>query len=170
MKELLIVDGYNIINAWPELRDLMPLGLDVARQALVDILSDYGASHGVEVTIVFDAQTQPGPAREQHFSGVTVVFSASGETADSAIERMVQRSQSKNCWVRVATSDHLEQSVVLGFGATRISARELRQMVQDTRKHQAHYLGKRQVKTHPLPARLPADVAQALERFRRGKG
>lgn len=146
----------------------MPLGLDVARQALLDTLSDYGASHGVEVTVVFDAQTQSGPAREQHLPGITVVFTAMGETADSVIERMAQRAQSKNSWIRVATSDYLEQSVALGFGATRISARELRQMVQDNRKHQARYLGKRQIKTHPLPSRLPDDVLQALERIRRG--
>lgn len=125
-KEFLLVDGYNIINAWPELdNEAKTINLESARDKLIDIMADYSASTGIYVIIVFDAHQVDINRRTRYaINGVEVVFTKEAETADHFIEKLVDAigRQEK---VKVATSDWIEQQIVMGRGADRISAREL---------------------------------------------
>ncbi|MGB9840613.1 NYN domain-containing protein [Thermovenabulum sp.] len=128
-EEVLFVDGYNIINAWPNLQSAKEIDLETARQKLVDIMSEYSALTGVKVKVVFDAHMVEGGRRIiENINGVEVVYTKERETADNYIEKMVEsygKEAGKDYRVRVATSDFLEQRIVLGKGAIRVSAREL---------------------------------------------
>ncbi|MDD4569701.1 MAG: NYN domain-containing protein [Tepidanaerobacteraceae bacterium] len=125
-RELLLVDGYNIINAWPELGDeIKKVNLQSARDKLIDIMADYSASMGISVIVVFDAHQVDKNRRTNYtINGVDVVFTKESETADHYIEKVVD-AIGREEKVRVATSDWIEQQIVMGRGASRISAREL---------------------------------------------
>ncbi|MBR6107505.1 MAG: TetM/TetW/TetO/TetS family tetracycline resistance ribosomal protection protein [Oscillospiraceae bacterium] len=123
-KEYLLVDGYNIIFAWEELKRLAADDLSHARDRLLEILQNYQGYKKCEVILVFDAYKLKGHGREIEQQGnISVVYTKEAETADSYIER-VSKQLLKNNRVRVATSDGLEQLIILGNGAMRISARE----------------------------------------------
>jgi predicted RNA-binding protein with PIN domain len=124
--EFLLVDGYNIINAWPELSDeVKRIDLGSARDKLIDIMADYSASTGIFIIIVFDAHQVDKNRRTNYtINGVDVVYTKEGETADHYIEKVVD-AIGREEKVRVATSDWIEQQIVMGRGADRISAREL---------------------------------------------
>lgn len=125
-KEYLFVDGYNIINAWDELKSQSGLSLEVAREKLIDIMVEYQSCSGVKVIIVFDAHMVKGNSgKHEKRKGVEVVYTRESETADHYIERRLDDIGRKEV-VRVATSDWMEQQIVLGRGGTRISARELK--------------------------------------------
>ncbi len=128
--EYLLVDGYNIIFAWDSLKKLAEDSLDSARARLTQILGNYQGYRGCEVILVFDAYKVKGQHREVEREGnISIVYTKEAETADSYIER-VSHDLSKNHRVRVATSDRLEQIIVLGNGAQRISAREFEHEVK----------------------------------------
>jgi len=130
-EEYLLVDGYNIINAWPELDEAKNLSLEAAREKLLDIMADYAGHTGIRVMVVFDAhQVEKSRRVQDDRNGVRVVFTKEGETADHFIEKMVDLFGRREK-VRVATSDWVEQQIVMGRGAVRISARELLQEVKD---------------------------------------
>lgn len=121
----LLVDGYNVIHASEELGALAKLNLDAAREALLDALSDYHGMRDGEVIAVFDAWRVPGGTeRSMKYRNLFVVFTKEAETADAYIERTVHALASSRD-VTVATSDGLEQMIILGEGARRMSAREL---------------------------------------------
>lgn len=124
--EFLLVDGYNIINAWPELsNEIKRVDLGSARDKLIDIMADYSASTGIFVIIVFDAHQVDKNRRTNYtINSVDVVYTKEGETADHYIEKIVD-AIGREEKVRVATSDWIEQQIVIGRGAGRISAREL---------------------------------------------
>lgn len=124
MKPLLLVDGYNVIGAWSEAqRAGWPL--DECRDRLVSRLEDYAGYTGQEVWAVFDGYRAQRPLHTvDRRAGVTVVFTRQGETADRFIERMCH-IHGRLREVRVASSDGVEQTIALGRGATRLSAREL---------------------------------------------
>ena len=124
---LLLVDGYNVIGAWPKLRKwVRKSNLDLARITLVEMLSGFVAFRGYQTTVIFDAYTYPTPAqREISASGIEIYFTAYGETADTVIERLCAQLEWEDCRVRVATSDRAEQLVVTGFGAEWVSAQQL---------------------------------------------
>jgi len=125
-REFLLVDGYNIINAWPELsEEVKKVDLSSARDRLIDIMADYSASTGIIVIIVFDAHQVDKNIRTNYIiNGVEVVYTKEGETADHYIEKIAD-AIGREEKVRVATSDWIEQQIVMGRGAGRISAREL---------------------------------------------
>ncbi|WP_066496430.1 NYN domain-containing protein [Abyssisolibacter fermentans] len=124
-KEYLFVDGYNIINAWSELRELNKLNLAVGRNKLIEIMAEYQSFTGIKVIIVFDAHLVKGnTGKKETFLDIDIVYTKEHETADSYIEKSVSKLI-RNKKVRVATSDWAEQQIILGRGATRISAREL---------------------------------------------
>ena len=129
-REFLLVDGYNIINAWPELsEEVRNVDLASARDRLIDIMADYAASTGISVIIVFDAhQVEKNTRTIQNIDGVEVVYTKSGETADHYIEKVVD-AIGREVKVKVAASDWIEQQIVIGRGGHRISARELYQEV-----------------------------------------
>ena len=123
-KEYLLVDGYNIIFAWDSLKRLAADDLSHARDRLLEILQNYQGYRRCEVILVFDAYKLKGHGREiEQHGNISVVYTKEAETADSYIERVSKQLLKENR-VRVATSDGLEQLIILGNGAMRISARE----------------------------------------------
>jgi len=128
--EYLLVDGYNIIFAWEELKALARDNLDAARQALMDILSNYQGFKKCEVIVVFDAYRVPRGTREvTKYNNIHVVYTKEAETADTYIERATY-DLGRHHRVRVATSDGLEQLIILGHGALRVSARIFKEEVE----------------------------------------
>ena len=121
----LLVDGYNIIFAWEDLRALAAVNLDSARDKLIDILSNYQGYLGSTVIVVFDAYKVKGsPGSKLMYNNVHVVYTKEAETADQYIERTVHQI-AKDYQVTVATSDALEQMIIWGEGAIRLSANGL---------------------------------------------
>lgn len=127
MKDILFIDGYNIIHAWHELSQLSEsVNLEAARQRLTDMIGEYAVSQGIESVIVFDAHMVKGIMnREEQHPGVRVVYTAEHQTADAYIERRVAGMDRYARNIYVATSDAMEQIVVSSQGAARVSAREL---------------------------------------------
>lgn len=170
--EYYLVDGYNVINAWPELIRLRG-NLDEARDVLVHILTEYGAFENYEMTVVFDAFFTED---EEHALQITdrmrVIYTGAGETADSCIERLAYTAVRAGREVHVVTSDGAEQSVILGAGAYRITSPELRRSVKKAKKlMKAEYIG---AHTQPLGRievyeRLDRDTLARLEEMRRKK-
>lgn len=132
-KKKLIVDGYNMIGAWPPLLSLKRSGeIEEARDALLELLANYSAYHGFETWIIFDAMFVPGLQQSYGKYRMHVVFTAEGETADSYIEGMMDAMVGVLTDVIVATSDLLEQRLVFQKGALRQSALELWRDVEKT--------------------------------------
>ena len=124
--DYLLVDGYNIIFAWDDLKKISEENLDAARAELVNMMCNYQGYAGCELILVFDAYKVKGKHREvERHSNINIVYTKESETADSYIER-VTHELSKKHRVRVATSDGQEQMIILGNGALRISATDFR--------------------------------------------
>ena len=132
--EYLLVDGYNIIFAWDELNTLSKESLDAARHKLMDILCNYQGFQKCVLILVFDAYRVPGsPGSIEQYHNIHVVYTKEAETADMFIER-VTHEIGRNRRVRVATSDGMEQIIILGHGALRVSARMFHEEVQNVEK------------------------------------
>ena len=132
--EYLLVDGYNIIFAWDELNALAKESLDAARHRLMDILCNYQGYQKCVLILVFDAYRVPGsPGAIEQYHNIHVVYTREAETADMFIER-VTHEIGKSRRVRVATSDGMEQVIILGHGALRVSARMFHEEVQNVEK------------------------------------
>ena len=128
--EYLLVDGYNIIFAWDDLKALAADSLEHARDRLLAVLQNYQGYKKCEVILVFDAYKLKGHGRETEQHGnISVVYTKEAETADAYIERVSKQLLKENR-VRVATSDALEQLIILGNGAVRVSAREFQAEVR----------------------------------------
>ena len=133
-KEYLLVDGYNIIFAWEELNELAKASIDAARNKLMDILSNYQGFTGCTLILVFDAYKVKGSQGEvQKYHNIYVVYTKEAETADQYIEKTTHEIGRKYK-VTVATSDALEQVIVMGQGAYRVSARDFYEEVERTEK------------------------------------
>ncbi len=169
MKPLLYVDGYNIIGAWPEAnRENWPL--DECRDRLIHLLEDYAGYTGQEVCVVFDGYKAARPLRSvENRDVLTVVYTRHGETADHYIERMCQ-DLPKYREARVATSDSIEQTLILGRGATRLSARELwRELNQERSAGRGRHRPPSAQQRTSLGAALTPEQYEALEQLRRQK-
>ena len=141
--EYVLVDGYNIIFAWEDLRRLAEKSLESARGRLLEIMRNYQAFLDNRVILVFDAYKVKGnPGSVERFGNVAVVYTREAETADMYIEK-VSRGLAKNYRVRVATSDGLEQIIVLGHGCLRISAAQFQEEVRRTDEAIRAYLASR---------------------------
>ncbi|XID90854.1 NYN domain-containing protein [Paenibacillaceae bacterium WGS1546] len=171
-EDVLIVDGYNMIGAWPELAALKDERLEDARDRLLDMLSDYQGYAGLTVIVVFDAFRVSGAgAQYRHRKKFSVVYTRERETADECIERLVGEWISVKRNIYVATSDLVEQHVAFGRGALRVPARELLDKVREGRAEIRSAIKKDvQVKRNPVESVLPDDVQRRLERMRRGLG
>ncbi|MDO5725753.1 MAG: NYN domain-containing protein [Tissierellia bacterium] len=123
-KENLYIDGYNIINDWDQLKALSQISLEEAREKLLDLLVEYRAYADIEIILVFDSYMAKGDRQDYIDRGVRIVFTKEDETADAFIERELYEYGFKK-HIRVATSDKLEQEIILQNGGTRVSAREL---------------------------------------------
>lgn len=130
--EYLLVDGYNIIFSWPDLRAISKHNMDSARTKLQDILCNYQGFKKCHVILVFDGyKVKQNPGTIIPYHNIHVVFTKEAETADQYIEKVTQ-SIGRQYQVRVATSDKLEQVIILGKGATRMSAREFQKEIEET--------------------------------------
>lgn len=127
MKEqnILLVDGYNMIGAWKELRPLRDEMFEDARDRLVELMAEYKAVKGWRIIVVFDAHLVPGTEQLYVTHDVEVIYTRKNETADERIEKLSTELKGRKVQIHVATSDMTEQNVVFGHGALRISAREL---------------------------------------------
>lgn len=135
--EYLLVDGYNVIFAWEHLKELTERSLDGARQVLINILCNYQGYSKCNLILVFDAYRVKGQYREVEIvNGISIVYTKEAETADMFIEK-VSHKLAKNNRVRVVTSDALEQMIILGNGALRVSSlaflKEVRQAEEEIR-------------------------------------
>lgn len=168
LKQYLIVDGYNIINAWNDLKNEMQISLESARVKLLDIMANYQAYAGIKVIVVFDAHyVKNSMEKHEEYNGLTVVFTKENETADSFIEKKIS-ALSDDCIVKVATSDFTEQLVVLGFGAIRVSARELKEEINSMNKNmKKHYEKIPQSNKNALENYLDEKTRNTLEKWRR---
>ena len=138
--EYLLVDGYNIIFAWDDLNALAKDSLEAARRKLMDILCNFQGYKKCVLILVFDAYRVPGsPGVVEQYHNIHVVYTREAETADMYIER-VTHEIGKQRRVRVATSDGLEQIIILGHGALRISARMFRQEVDEAEREIRSFL------------------------------
>jgi predicted RNA-binding protein with PIN domain len=172
----LIVDGYNIIHAWPELAPLIKRGhAEEARRRLVAMLAEYAASSGDRVTVVFDAHAR---ARDhgagEVVDGVTVLFGSANNSADHVIERRVSEASraGDSARVTVATSDRLQRDMVMAMGAAVVGAESLHAMVQAVRAETADHSARRRREAGfagRLDNALDATTRQRLERLRRGQ-
>ena len=132
LPEFLLVDGYNIIFAWDELKALASESLEAARQSLADVLSNYQGYRKCGVILVFDAYKVKGnPGSVEKYKNIHIVYTKEAETADAYIEKTTYDMR-KQYRVRVATSDGMEQLIILGHGATRIPANIFHAEVQNT--------------------------------------
>lgn len=123
-KSYMLVDSYNVIYAWDELRDLASINIDSARGKLLDILANYQAMYGMELIAVFDAYRVKNHATEVYdYHNIHVVFTKTAETADRYIEKFAHE-HGRQDRVRVVTSDGQEQIIILGQGCERVSSRE----------------------------------------------
>ena len=130
--EYLLVDGYNLIFAWDELKKLAADNLEGARQALADLLCNYRGFHDCQVILVFDAYKVPhGTGEVSRYQNIYIVYTREAETADMYIEKTTYQL-AKQRRVRVVTSDGAEQLIILGHGALRVSARSFREEVERT--------------------------------------
>ena len=169
MKPLLYVDGYNVIGAWPDMQR-NPLPIDEARDRLTELLEDYAGYTAQEVILVFDGHHgSRATASIEHRHSLTVIFTKHGQTADQYIEKACGNTPSYR-EVRVATSDHLVQTMILGRGATRLSSRELWMELAARRsallsRHVNHMPSGKT----PLSSGLTPEQRQALETIRRQK-
>lgn len=166
----LLVDGYNIIFAWDELADLAAVNLTSARNALMDILSNYQGYRKDTLILVFDAYKVSGnPGQIFKYHNIYIVYTKEAETADQYIEKTVHRMQRKYD-VTVATSDALEQVIILGQGAKRLSAQGLKEEVEQACQEIREILRERtgQDKNYLLN-HLSKEMADMVEDVRLGK-
>ena len=129
----MIVDGYNVIHAWPSLKKLLTeASLEAARDKLIDRLSILGMVTGAEITVVFDAHHSGARANSTDVvEGVHVLFTRRGHSADHAIERIAYQASDTSDVITVATSDRFQRDLVRGMGGAVISALELERRVSD---------------------------------------
>ncbi|WP_409343435.1 NYN domain-containing protein [Paenibacillus sp. MBLB4367] len=170
MEEVLIVDGYNIIGAWPDLQRMKDLDLEEARDKLIGLLSDYQAFSGMRVIVVFDAHQVPGLGGKYTQHKLKVMYTKEKETADELIERLVNEWMARRRRIYVATSDMTEQNVIFGKGALRVPARELLVKVNESRKEVRRSIDSgRQTRKNSVDDYLSEEAKSILEKWRRGK-
>ncbi|WP_243292366.1 NYN domain-containing protein [Bacillus sp. FJAT-47783] len=165
---ILLVDGYNIIGAWPELQALKNDNLEHARDLLIEKMSEYQAYTGFQVMVVFDAHLVKGNERKYKHARVEVIFTRENETADERIEKLVKKLLSVKTKVYVATSDYTEQWTVFSQGALRKSARELLVEMEAIEERIQRKVRKVKEERPYSKINLSDDVAKQFEKWRRG--
>lgn len=169
-EEYLLVDGYNIVFAWEELRELAEENIHAACDKLKDILSNYQGYRKCTLILVFDAYKVEGHAEEViPYHNIYVVYTKEAETADQYIEKTVHRIGREH-QVTVATSDGLEQVIILGQGAHRLSAQGLKQEIQDAEKAgKQEWRQRRQSSRNYLFDGMDDELAEYMEKLRLGE-
>ena len=169
--EYLIVDGYNVINAWKEFKGIREENLDHARELLVAQIAEFAAFKGYKAIVVFDAMEVAAPADISIVHGIEVVFTDENETADSWIERKAYELGRQKQKLFVVTSDYAEQINILGAGAYRISSREFHEDYKKAKQEIAARLKlpRNALNRNELGGRVNGQVLETLEKLRRLK-
>lgn len=168
--EYLLVDGYNIIFSWEELNELAKVNVESARTKLMDILSNYQGYKKMNLILVFDAyRVEGGQGSVQKYHNIYVVYTKEAETADQYIEKTVHAIGRKYN-VTVATSDALEQVIILGQGGRRMSAHDLEEEIAAMRREiREQYTEKRAEGKNYLFDHLNDEMSDLMEDVRLGK-
>ncbi|WP_026688643.1 NYN domain-containing protein [Alteribacter aurantiacus] len=169
MRRFLLVDGYNIIGDWPELRDMQKHDLEDARDILIEKMAEYQGYTGTKVIIVFDAHMVPGLGKKYTNYRLEIVYTKEKETADERIEKLVRSLKRVDTEISVATSDFVEQRVIFASGALRKSARELRTEVEAIEKGIAKEVLSVKKKTARSKLPITDEMAEIFEKWRRGE-
>jgi len=172
----MLVDGYNVIHANAELASIAADSLDAARKKLCDALCEFRALSRYRIIVVFDAHlVAGGEGSVENYRNIKVVFTKEAETADHYIERAAYKlarnpSKANRDHITVATSDVLEQLIILGSGAGRVSAEDLWAEIENTRQEmRARYIQTRPIKKNPIESLLDPETAKKLDAMRYGK-
>jgi len=170
LREYLLVDGYNVIHAWEDLKELSKDNFEAARNKLMDILCNYQGYKKCTVILVFDAyKVEDCNIEVQKYHNIYVVYTKEAETADQYIEKVVHEIGRKY-HVTVVTSDGIEQIVTLGQGGTLISAREFQQEIQIVSEQiREEIKERRETSKNYLFHHLDQDLAEKMEEIRLGK-
>lgn len=168
-KEVLIVDGYNIINSWQELKKLLP-NYDQARDGLLEILSNYQGYKKNEILVVFDAyKTNSKSTSIKKYNNIEVIYTKEAETADTYIE-MIANMYGREYQIRVATSDGLEQLMIMSKGGARMSARELHEDIKAlTKEYRKDFIQQESTRGNSLYNNLDEEMKAKFEKMRRQK-
>lgn len=166
---VLIVDGYNIIGDWDELKTLKKKDLSQARDRLIELMAEYQAYSGTRVIIVFDAYYVRGIENKLKQYKVEIIYTKEKETADECIERLVKKIKNVKTQIYVATSDYTEQRVTFGQGALRKSARELAIELNNLEREITSSVTKHQQSKPKSKIPLNDDILEKFEKWRRGK-
>lgn len=170
MEEYLLVDGYNVIFAWEDLKEIAKVNIEGARNKLMDVLCNYQGFKKCNLILVFDAyKVQGQELGVQKYHNIYVVYTKEAETADQYIEKVVHEIGRKY-HVTVATSDNVEQVVTLGQGGKLLSARELRTEVEEVQRQiREEYLNRPQKGKNYLFDYLDEEISGQMEEVRLGK-
>lgn len=167
---ILVVDGYNVINAWSHLSEVAKQDLPSSREMLEDMIEEYIEYFSMEGYIVYDAYNVRAKEREEQKGRLHIIFTKENETADSYIERFVSQYKNKRHFdLKVVTDDMAEQQLVLGKGATRISTRELELDVQKSRVDIKKQIEKTHIGKNTIDDILDGEILQQLENMRKKK-
>lgn len=169
-EEYLLIDGYNIIFAWDELKELAEKNIDSARSRLIDIMCNYQGFKKCHVILVFDAYKVVGfPGEMQKYHNIHIVYTKEAETADQYIEKLAHKIGNKY-HVTVATSDCLIQLIIMGQGCSRMSAAELKEEVEEVnRQIRMEYLEKQKKNKQYLFDGVEEEMKERIEEVRLGK-
>ena len=168
--KIIFVDAYNVINAWPNLRDIKEYSYESARQKLISVLQNYATYKGCKIFIVFDAHKVQGNfGKREKLGNTVIIFTKEGETADSFIEKTIDNI-GKKVDVCVVTSDSLEQQLAFQRGATRMSSIEFYFEVEDVhdkiqQKSEKNLTDQRNL----LEDRIQQNILDKLEKIRRSR-
>jgi uncharacterized protein len=169
MRKVLLVDGYNIIGDWPELKALQTSDLESARDQLIEKMAEYQAYTGVEVTVIFDAHMVPGLGKKYNNYALNIIYTREKETADERIEKLVKEWKRVDTQIYVATSDFVEQRVIFASGAYRKSARELRTEMKQIERGIEKEVKKTKKATAKTKLPITDEMAEIFEKWRRGQ-
>lgn len=166
----IFVDGYNVINSWPNLKTKKDTSFEGARQTLIDILHNYGVFKECNIILVFDAHKVSGSLEKTEImnKNISVVFTKDGETADSYIEKKVN-ALGRKCEIVVVTSDNLEQQTVFQRGAVRMSSIEFyNEVIKVEKSIRIKVTKSKSIDKNSIVDNLDSTIADKLEKIRRG--
>ena len=167
--EYLIIDGYNLINAWSDVFKLEDNSLEECRDKLFSLLSNYQGYKKTKIIVVFDAHLLKGSQEKiGNYDNLTIVFTKENETADNYIEKFVYKLGSTNI-IRVVTSDYLEQTMILRNGGFRVSPREFRLEILVANDNIKEVSNEIRMKRNTIMSHLEPELLQRLEKLRRDK-
>ncbi len=167
--DILLVDGYNIIGTWPELKALRDRDLSAARDRLIERMAEYQAMSGYRVIVIFDAHFVQGTAKKYKNHKVEVIFTKENETADELIEKMAILLNNRKTQIHVATSDFTEQWQIFGEGALLNSVRLVLYVMNSFENGIENCVKKIKEKKPFSKISISDEMAEIFEKWRRGE-